>query len=529
MQSLKENLKNFVLKIKDEIEEKLEKHEILKLQKEVEKIDKYTGLRVTLINLDGKVIVDSREKPEIMANHRNRPEFIEAVKSGEGYSLRFSPTIRKNMLYYAIFLKEKGVVLRVSFELIYLKTFLVNTKDQLIRLFLFFYIGFLFFYSIVVWFSLKDLPVVEHFVNELAKGNYGGKVINFKIKGFGNMIKELNKISEDLLLISKEVEYQKKLLKLIDLIEIPVAIFDVEGRLIECNSKFSYFLKSEKINKYFWEIIENFQILELIDRTINLKENQKQEIEAGGSHYLGQTIFLRNEQRVLLYFVDISEYKKIENLRNEFIANISHELRTPLTIIKGYIETLEEQEKDEEKRKFIIIIKNQVERLVKIVENILNLSKMEFMKIEFEWINLKDILLDIYRLYEKKCIEKKLEFSLNLTEVPLIKGDKFKLEQSISNIVDNAVKFTEQGQIIINLKQEDKYAVIEIVDSGIGISEDELPFIFEKFYVGKRSKSKTGTGLGLYITKRIIDLHNGKIEVESEINKGTKFKIYLPI
>jgi len=226
---------------------------------------------------------------------------------------------------------------------------------------------------------------------------------------------------------------------------------------------------------------------------------------------------------------DITTTKEIEKIRKYFIFNISHELKTPLTVIKGYAETIEDETGDSNIKNYAIIIKNQIDRLIKILENILNLSSLESKKIELEEFDLLKVVKKVYDLYKEKVEKKGLSFVLNFSDVPLIKGDEFKIEQVIINLIDNAVKFTDKGKIEINLYKEKNYVIFEVSDTGYGISKEDLPKIFDEFFIGSKSKPKAGTGLGLSIVKKIVDLHNGKIEVKSELNKGTKFKVYLPV
>ncbi|MCX7916828.1 MAG: hypothetical protein N2589_01680, partial [bacterium] len=214
--NLKKDLKDFAFKIKGEIEKKIEK-DYSKLIYELKEIDKFTNKRITIINTEGTVIVDSRGDPQFMENHKNRPEFIKAIEKGEGYSLRFSSTLRKYMLYYGYFIKEKGIVLRVSLELEHVNFFLSELKNKFSLLLSLSFFTFFLFFLPFIWISLKDVYIVENFINNLAEGKHEIKLLSLKEKGLERMIENLNKISENLTLVYNEIKLEKDLSEVIDL------------------------------------------------------------------------------------------------------------------------------------------------------------------------------------------------------------------------------------------------------------------------------------------------------------------------
>ena len=241
-------------------------------------------------------------------------------------------------------------------------------------------------------------------------------------------------------------------------------------------------------------------------------------------------------KEIVITFHEITEIKKTEKFKKDFISNVSHELRTPLTAIKGFIETLLETAKDENKR-YLKIIERQTDRLINIVKDLLKLSELEDIgegKIEISSskVDLKKLINGVFSIYEKEIKNKGLKSVVKIDKnVPKIKADPFKLEQLFINLIENAIKYTEKGEIRITAKKEDKSVVIEVSDTGTGIARKHLSRIFERFYVVDKSRSKElgGTGLGLSIVKHIVQLHNGEINIESTIGKGTKFTIALPI
>ncbi len=222
----------------------------------------------------------------------------------------------------------------------------------------------------------------------------------------------------------------------------------------------------------------------------------------------------------------------MEKIKRDFVVNVSHELRTPLAAIKGFAETLEE-EVGENAKTYAGVIKRNTDRLINIVQDLLLLSELEEKgsKPESEEVNLKQLADNVIRIFKSRLTEKGLDFHLRVEDgLPAVKGDSFKLEQMLINLLDNSIKYTEKGKIVLALKQKEGNVEIIVEDTGIGIPQEHLMRIFERFYVVDKSRSKKfgGTGLGLSIVKHIVLSHKGTIAVESSLAKGTRFTIMLP-
>ncbi|MCX7661818.1 MAG: ATP-binding protein, partial [Candidatus Omnitrophica bacterium] len=228
--------------------------------------------------------------------------------------------------------------------------------------------------------------------------------------------------------------------------------------------------------------------------------------------------------------------RRLEKIRQDFVANVSHELRTPISSIKGYAETLLEgaMEDKENRKEFLNIIYKDATRLANLIEDLLDLSKIESgkMKMHFEALDLRPIVESALNILENNIKEKKLSVTIDISEdLPKVLIDEKRILQVFLNLLDNAVKYTPQnGRINIRAYPADEYVQVEISDTGIGIPEKDLPRIFERFYrVDKaRSRELGGTGLGLSIVKHIIKAHKGEIWVKSELGKGSTFFFSLP-
>jgi two-component system phosphate regulon sensor histidine kinase PhoR len=232
-------------------------------------------------------------------------------------------------------------------------------------------------------------------------------------------------------------------------------------------------------------------------------------------------------------FHNITASKRVEKIKKDFVMNVSHELRTPLTAVKGFVETLDEQI-DIHNRHYLEIIKRHTDRLIHIVEDLLTLSELEEKGVEapLENIDLSVVLENVFPLFEQQVKEKGLRLSREIaSDLPPLKGDPFKLEQMFINLIDNAVKYTEKGTIVVSLRHKENRIIIQVQDTGHGIPKEDLPRLFERFYVVDKSRSRRlgGTGLGLSIVKHVVLLHNGTIDVESKVGVGTTFSISFPI
>ena len=228
---------------------------------------------------------------------------------------------------------------------------------------------------------------------------------------------------------------------------------------------------------------------------------------------------------------DLQRYR---DTRNEFFANISHELKTPITYLEGYANVVSQElyETEEEKRKYLDIISQEAKRLDRLIAELFDLSKMEEGKIPLtpEPVQVSELLHFVIEKVSMKAAAKGLQIKENIEHSNIfIYGDPHRLQQIFLNLLDNAIRYTQHGSITITVKEKHGMVCTSIEDTGPGIPEDELPYLFERFYRVEKSRSREhgGSGLGLAIAKKLVELHHGKIQVFSEYGKGTTFEVYL--
>ncbi|KAF0119199.1 MAG: two-component system OmpR family phosphate regulon sensor histidine kinase PhoR [bacterium] len=390
---------------------------------------------------------------------------------------------------------------------------------------------------------LRDMTEVT---KNIASGDFSRKVRIRSKDEIGELARTFNKMAEELeekiQTISEDRNQMRAILS--SVIEGVLAI-DINEKVILFNSALEEIFnlsKDKVIGKFFWEVVRNNELNELLKDTVKEGKLQTKELSL---FFPEERIFqvhvlpIKGEEDIagaVAVLYDITEIKRLERLRVEFVANVSHELRTPLTAIKGFIETLKDGAIDDPQnnRRFINIIETHAERLNSLINDLLELSKIESREIrmDFQPVNLRELIEDIAANFKELIRQKghtiEIDFSSNFPEV---KVDLEKMEQVFNNLLDNAIKFTpENGRIIIRGIDRKEDIEIQVSDTGIGIPEEHLPRVFERFYrVDKaRSRELGGTGLGLSIVKHIIQAHGGKAGVESEPGKGSKFFFTIP-
>jgi len=299
------------------------------------------------------------------------------------------------------------------------------------------------------------------------------------------------------------------------------------------------------------EISEGTPLLEIVrdatlDRVINDTFDHggpvRSELTLDGSQIELHAVATRNQAGeitgVLVLFHDITELKKIDQVRRDFVANVSHELRTPLSILRGYIETLLDNPKTsrEELSRILGVMERHSKRLDLLAQDLLTLAQLESVNpnLQLGNVDLSNLFGEVVRDWEKKLVPKQLSVIVDVPpDLPTVPADRVRLQEALYNLLDNAVKYSpEHGEIRLTARQRDEEIVLSVRDSGIGIGREDLPRIFERFYRADKARTAEnirGTGLGLAIVKHVAHLHGGHVEAESELGKGTTIRVVLPV
>jgi len=393
----------------------------------------------------------------------------------------------------------------------------------------------------------KPIEAATSTAIELSKGNFRARTYEDPSDETRMLSASINVLARNLqeMEISQETQ-QYRLLTLIENIGSGVLLIDSKGYITLMNKTYKQLFDvtpSDYLYNLYYEVLQFDDVSHLIEEIfITEKSVKKQmilslEIERKHFEVYGAPIIgnIDEWKGIVLVFHDITELKRLEKMRQDFVANVSHELRTPITSIKGFSETLLDGDLKNEKilRDFLTIILTESERLQALIQELLELSKIENQefKLSLTRVDLNGILSETGAMFNRKAEVKGLQFDIRLAEAPIIiDADPYRLKQVFINLISNAINYTPaNGEVKVIISENEKYAFVEVKDTGIGIEQKEIPRIFERFYRVDRARSRNsgGTGLGLAIVKHLVEAHRGYIMVESEKGKGTSFIVKL--
>lgn len=390
---------------------------------------------------------------------------------------------------------------------------------------------------------IKPWRELEKLVAQIRKGE---QPRTFLIDG-GPQPRRVGVALEDLLVRQKQLDDQiaqreSGTQTILAAMEDGLLVVDAERRVVLANRTFQqiFHLREISAGAPLLEIVRDTRLDRLITETLHsgdskrresTLENRKLEISAVPMKDSGNLV-----TGVVILFHDITQLKQLDEVRKDFVANVSHELRTPLSILRGYIETLLDNPKipASELARILGVMEKHSERLGLLVEDLLTLARLESANpnLELSNVRLDDLFASIVRDWEKRFADKKLKVVVDLApDAAMIRADETRLHEVLYNLLDNAVKYSSAGsEIRLQARRRDGRVVLSVSDTGIGIAEEDLPRVFERFYrVDKaRSSELGGTGLGLSIVKHIAQLHGGRVEAESELGRGTTIRVLLP-
>lgn len=496
-----------------------------------------TGVRLTVIARDGRVLADSQGDPRRMESHADRPEFILALQGRPAEFTRVSSTLRRAMLYQAVPLRggeRVAGVLRLSlFESSIEQALAANHR----RISLFLAVLLALALAAAFWFARGlTVPIrrLTRAAQQVAGGDFSPRV---RIRGrdelrqladtFNHMVERQQALLESVR--RQELELETVLASIAE----GLLVLDPDGRIVLANQSFLALCRQPECQgRPYWEALRDARLDDLITRARASRRETGSELDLLDRSYQVRVSPIPGQERIVVTFSDVSEYKRLETIKRDFVGNLSHELRTPLTAIKGFLETAAE-EGTPESRRYLEIVLRHTDRLVSLVNDLLTLAETEEPRVPVPRtrVDLRRLADDIALLFAGRCREKGIRIDVAAgPDLPPFFGDPIRLEQLLINLVDNAVKYTERGGIRISLAAREKEFTIRVRDSGIGIPAEDLPRIFERFFVVDKARSRRsgGTGLGLSIVKHIVRLHGGRIDVTSAPGEGTEFTVTLP-
>ncbi len=533
------------------------------LQETARDLGNRAAARVTLIAADGTVLADSAVRDADLSaveNHKSRPEIQQALSTGQGQDIRPSHTTGERTMYRAILMQpSQGIsplIVRVGLPMVVLDRELSELQQ---RLFLALGVAFLVALTLSVWLAhsiTKPLSDIASAARQFSSGNQTFLVRTTAQDEVGLLASTLNHMADQLhTKIDELSEDRAQLLAVLTSMVEGVMVLDSRGHVLQINPALERMFgisRLEARGRPCAELFRHQQLTDLVTSILRSRTHHQDEIvlplsgrclqieasPAGGER--------ENEASAVLVLHDITELRRLEKIRKDFVANVSHELRTPLTSIKGYVEALLDGAKDDPTAsvKFLEIILKQSDRLNLILEDLLELSKIESggISLKKESLELRSVI-DRTLSTIKPIADKSRHRLVTVTDpsLPPVAGDEGRLVQVLTNLLDNAIKYTPEGGTITvgaklaplvgNAEPPAKAIDLSVADTGIGIPEEDRPRVFERFYrVDKaRSRELGGTGLGLAIVKHIVEGHGGQVWVEANYPQGSRFVVRLPI
>jgi two-component system, OmpR family, phosphate regulon sensor histidine kinase PhoR len=523
-----------------------------------------SGARVTVIAENGQVLADSAHDPETMENHSTRPEIRRAFSSGEGESVRRSATIGVDLVYRAVRYQPASgppVVIRMALPLAQIDASVAELRRRLLG-------ASLLILAIAAAISLVSFRMfasrverLKRFSRRLADGDFRPLPAERPRDELSDLTDALNETaaSMDRTIRSLSGERNRSSAILRSMVE-GVAVVDAQERIVFSNRAFSEILNLDAAaieGRPVIEVVRNSGLLGLIRRALNGEEGLQtdiamgivqqrtfaitatpvQALEPGVAGTFDVPPLPEKPSGAVVVLHDVTELRRLERVRQDFVANVSHEFKTPLTAIQGFAETLlaGAMEDSHSSRRFLEIIRDHAVRLARLTNDLLKLARIEAGKLEVEFfpVPLMEVIERSAETTLLKASRKQIALEVDVPpDLPMVRGDASLLRDVLQNLIDNAIQYTpEGGRIQVNAFVGAREAVVCVADTGIGIPLVDQERIFERFYRvdAARSREAGGTGLGLSIAKHIIEAHGGRLWVESEVGRGSKFFFSVPL
>jgi len=395
---------------------------------------------------------------------------------------------------------------------------------------------------------ISPLNEMAFIAQDMARGNLDQEIRIFDQDEIGDLARSINYMARQLKVTIDDVIAEKNIIQavLVGMADGVIAM-DSWGRVILINPVVEKIFGINQENckgKNILRVIHNNELEKMINHALETGQALDKQIEIATPEPL---IFLVNvtplknggtdQGGLVVVLKDITERRKVEKMRSDFVANVSHELRTPITSIKGFAETLLDGAIEDPKvaRPFLEIIDSETERLSRLIDELLNLSDIEERKTTPDWqpLHISNLVNRVLVILQPKAVEKGIAINVDIPEgLPVFEGDADMLSQVLINLIENAISYTQpHGKVWIRAAASPEGLKVEVQDNGIGIPQESLDRVFERFYrVDKaRSREEGGTGLGLSIVKHIIDVHQGNVYVDSQVGVGSTFSFVIPL
>jgi two-component system phosphate regulon sensor histidine kinase PhoR len=510
----------------------------------VDHLSQLSVARLTLIGPDGGVIADSQADPSLMENHNSRPEVMEARRSGSGDAARASSTVEERLLYVAVLVPESnGQVLRLAVPLGDVEATVSAAQRSIVAAVAFVIAASIIAAWVIAGRLARPLQQLRDQAKGVATGDFSSRAaltgsveIDAVADAFNTMIAGLERS------LQEQEKTSVRLEAVMEGLADGVVLTDENGLVLRMNRSAQALLGTDERSaqgRPFVQVARDHEMAQVLGSALRGKRNPSLTVVYGMERLAilvaARTVEGAHERLGLVVLRDVSELRRLETVRREFVANVSHELRTPLTSIRALVETLEGGMVVEEEmaRDFLGRIVGEVNRLNALVEDLLDFARLEAGRspLQLETVDLGEVVRAGAERLRTQIERAELSLVVNVEDgLPQIGIDVRRMEQVLLNLVHNAIKFTPAGgAIVISVWRKKGEIAVEVRDTGVGIAPEELDRLFEWFYKSDKARHSEGTGLGLAIAKNIVQLHGGEITVSSAVGDGSAFTFTLPI
>ena len=508
-------------------------------------IGKEISSRIPLIATNGTVLGDTDQDPSTMENHSTRPEVIAALSSGSGQAIRYSATLHENMMYVAVPVTGQGQTLgisRVALPLTAVESSINSLVLTIIAAIVIVTLLVVTAAAVIAAVIIRPVRRMTRAAEGIAAGRLGEQIAVRGNDEIGRLGRAFNEMSASLkgTLETNETE-RNKLATILSSLTDGVIMTDQERIVLLANpaaERLFSFKAAAETKRPLIEAVHDHEIDDLAKKSLKTRTEQSTQLDSPGSRFLrviAIPVAAGGSSSVLVLLQDLTELRSLQTMRRELIGNISHDLRTPLAGIKAMVETLKGSaiEDKETAKDFLTRIEGEIDRLSQMVSEITQLSRIETGQADFKMVStdlnllIKDAIAEMEPIAEKQHVALTAELDLPM---PPIAVDKERIRQTLINLIHNAIKFNKPGgKVVVSTGTGEDSVTVSVTDDGIGISPDDLPHVFERFYKADKARSRGGSGLGLAIAKHTIQAHGGTILARSEAGKGSSFTFGLPL
>jgi two-component system, OmpR family, phosphate regulon sensor histidine kinase PhoR len=501
--------------------------------------------RVTLIDPSGRVVADTGSgAPTALENHNDREEVREARGGGIGQAERRSRTVGERYLYVATLLDDGSErVLRIAVPLAEVESVAERVRHDLLVAALI-SLALAVAIALFIGFRLADpLEKLRHHAQRVARGDLEGEVEPSSILEFDDVGHAFNLMTHALQSSLHDLDRARTRLEAVLAgLDDGVVLTDAHGDVLRLNTAAERMLATEQeraTGRPFIQTARDYELEAQLRSALRGTRSRRVEIEHGLNRRILQstavTVSGKAERLGLVVLRDITELRRLESVRRDFVANVSHELRTPLTSIRALVETLQggAVEDRETQEQFLARIIGEVDRLTALVEDLMDLARLEAGRtpLQLEKHPAAEVIHTAGERLREQIIRAQLRLEYDLPDdLPAVMVDRRRIEQVVINLVHNAIKFTPVGgSITIGAHRTGDAVGVEVRDTGIGIAREEQERLFERFYKSDKARRTDGTGLGLAIAKHIVQAHGGELSVESTVGHGATFRFIVPV